>query len=142
MRVKHILSRKGSEVITTSPDITLEDAARLLKHHHIGALVVADDERRVQGIISERDIINAIAEHGPSATALPVREIMTREVCTCTPDDDIDRLMQVMTNHRVRHLPIVENGHLAGLVSIGDVVKQRMDEIAFEAEQMKLYIVS
>ncbi len=142
MQVKHILQRKGRDVITADPDMTLEEAANTLKARCIGALVVVDGKRRVQGIVSERDIVSALATHGAKATGLPVSRIMTRDVCVCAPADTTDRLMEIMTHRRVRHLPVVEDGRLAGLVSIGDVVKQRMEEIAFEAEQMKLYIAS
>ena len=140
MQVRHILQRKGHDVVTTSPETTLEEAARLLKRHRIGALVVTDENDRVLGIVSERDIVNALAEHGAVCGERPVAEVMTKDVAVCTPDDTTDTLMEVMTNQRVRHLPVIDNGRLAGIVSIGDVVKSRMEEIAFEAEQMKMYI--
>ena len=142
MHVKQILQQKGHEVLTTSPDTSLHQAARLLKKHRVGALVVTDEDGSVKGIISERDIVNAIADHGEQAIELPVSQVMTRQVFTCRPQDTTDRLMEIMTHQRVRHLPVVQDGRLAGLISIGDVVKHRMEEIAFEAEQMKLYIAS
>ena len=141
MKVRDILARKGHEVMTTSPQTTLREAARLLKAHCIGALVVADGGNPV-GIISERDIVNAVAETGPDAVNAPVKNFMSRDMITCGPNDTTDYLMGVMTEKRVRHLPVLENGELVGLVSIGDVVKQRMEEISFEAEQMKLFIAS
>jgi len=142
MQVRHILERKGREVVTTSPETTLEEAARLLKSHRIGALVVTDGDGRVLGIVSERDIVNALAEHGAVCGERPVSEVMTEDLAVCTPEDTTDTLMEVMTRQRVRHLPVIEDGRLAGIVSIGDVVKSRMEEIAFEAEQMKMYIAT
>ena len=142
MQVRQILERKGRGVITTSPETTLEEAARMLKDHRIGALVVTDGEDRVLGIVSERDIVNALAEHGAACGRRPASEIMTVELAVCSPDDTTDTLMEVMTRQRVRHLPVIEDGKLAGIVSIGDVVKSRMEEIAFEAEQMKMYIAT
>jgi CBS domain-containing protein len=142
MQVRQILERKGREVITTSPETTLEEAARLLKSHRIGALVVTDGDGGVLGIVSERDIVCALAEHGAVCGERPVSGVMTVDLAVCTPDDTTDTLMEVMTRQRVRHLPVIENGKLAGIVSIGDVVKSRMEEIAFEAEQMKMYIAT
>ncbi len=142
MQVKQILQRKGHEVMTASPGTPLPEAVRMLETHRIGALVITDDEGRVQGIFSERDLVSAVARHGEKAMQLSVGEVMTRDILTCCMDDTTDTLMQTMTEHRVRHLPVVEDGQLAGLVSIGDVVKQRMEEIAFEAEQMKMYIAT
>ncbi len=142
MQVRQILQRKGREVITATPDTSLRDAARLLKEHQIGALVITNGGDAFAGIVSEHDIVEAVADKGAAATAMPVARIMTREVMTCSEDDTTDKLMEIMTEKRVRHLPVVENGKLTGLVSIGDVVKQRMEEIAFEAEQMKAYIAT
>ena len=141
MKVRDILARKGHEVMTTSPQTTLREAARLLKTHRIGALVVAEKDKPV-GILSERDIVNAVADAGAEAIDAPVVEFMSRDMITCGLDDTTDQLMEVMTEKRVRHLPVLENGKLAGLVSIGDVVKQRIEEISFEAEQMKMFIAS
>ncbi len=142
MTVETILRRKGRNVATSHCDITLQDAARELKRRRIGALVLLDEAGRVSGIISERDIVNALAEHGPDAAGKPACLFMSREVITCNPEDSTAHLMRVMTERRVRHLPVLNDGHLVGIVSIGDVVKERMEEIAFEAEQMKQYIVS
>ena len=141
MKVRDILARKGHEVMTTSPQTTLREAARLLKTHRIGALVVVENNAPV-GIISERDIVNAVADAGVEAIDAPVATFMSRDMITCGLDDTTDHLMEVMTEKRVRHLPVLENGRLAGLVSIGDVVKQRIEEISFEAEQMKMFIAS
>ncbi len=141
MKVRDILARKGHDVMTTSPQTTLREAARLLKTHRIGALVVVEEDRPV-GILSERDIVNAVADAGAEAIDAPVADFMSRDMIACSMDDTTDRLMEVMTEKRVRHLPVLENGKLAGLVSIGDVVKQRIEEISFEAEQMKMFIAS
>ena len=141
MKVRDILARKGHDVMTTSPQTTLREAARLLKTHRIGALVVVEGDRPV-GILSERDIVNAVADAGAEAIDAPVADFMSRDMIACSMDDTTDRLMEVMTEKRVRHLPVLENGKLAGLVSIGDVVKQRIEEISFEAEQMKMFIAS
>ena len=141
MKVRDILARKGHEVMTTSPQTTLREAARLLKTHRIGALVVVENDAPV-GIISERDIVNAVADAGAEAIDAPVATFMSRDMITCGLDDTTDHLMEVMTEKRVRHLPVLEDGKLAGLVSIGDVVKQRIEEISFEAEQMKMFIAS
>ena len=141
MKVRDILARKGHEVMTIGPGATLKEAARTLRTHRIGALVVVEDDRPV-GIISERDIVDAIAEKGAEAIDMPLRAFMSRDMITCAPEDSTGRLMEVMTERRVRHLPVLEDGKLAGLVSIGDVVKQRIEEISFEAEQMKMFIAS
>ncbi len=141
MKVRDILARKGRVVKTISPRSALRDAAALLQTHRIGALVVVDAEKPV-GIISERDIVNAIANRGAEAIDKPVSAFMSRDMITCALDDSTDELMEIMTEKRVRHLPVLEDGRLAGLVSIGDVVKQRIEEISFEAEQMKMFIAS
>ena len=142
MQVKQILRNKGDAVITAPPDIVIRDAARELKRHRIGALVIVDDAGEVQGIVSERDIVNALADLGTECCSRPVEEIMTREVSVCSPEDTSERLMETMTEKRMRHLPVMQEGRLLGIVSIGDVVKSRLEEIAFEAEQMKMYIGS
>ncbi len=142
MNVQAILQRKGNEVATIPCTATLEEVARQLKTRGIGAMVILDEEGRVGGIISERDIVNALAAEGGAVATRSVCDFMTRDVETCRLSDTTDKLMEIMTERRVRHLPVVEDGELVGIVSIGDVVRQRMEEIAFEAEQMKLYISS
>ncbi len=142
MKVSQILKSKGSSVVTAPPHVSIRDAARELKRHGIGALVITDETGQVVGIVSERDIVNAVADLGEECKELPVERIMTREVLTCGLDDTTDKLMEIMTERRMRHLPVVHEGKLAGIISIGDVVKSRIDEIAFEAEQMKMYIGS
>ncbi len=142
MQVKQILKNKGSAVITAPPHVSIQDTARKLKKHRIGALVITDDDGGVLGIVSERDIVNAVADFGEECRSMPVERIMTRDVRTCRPDDTTDALMEIMTTRRMRHLPVIDEGRLAGIISIGDVVKSRIEEIAFEAEQMKMYIGS
>ncbi len=142
MNVKTILERKGAQVATAEADMTLAEAACELAGRGIGALVLLDDSGAPCGIISERDIVRAMAEAGSRAAELPVSEFLSADVCTCSLQDSTEALMQVMTERRIRHLPVIEAGRLCGIVSIGDVVRQRMEEMAFEAEQMKQYITS
>ena len=141
MDVRTILKRKGTEVATASSDSSVVDIARMLREKRIGTIVLMDGDR-LAGIISERDIVRAMADAADMAAVRPARDYMTRRMLTCAPDDSTDTLMAMMTEKRVRHLPVLEDGKLAGIVSIGDVVKQRIEEILFEAEQMKQYINS
>lgn len=140
MRIQSILRRKGSFVASIRPDATVFDASRALRSHGVGALVVSSDSRRVEGILSERDIARALAEHGATAVGLEVRDLMTRDVRTCEPGDTVDELAAVMTEYRIRHLPVVEDGELAGMISIGDVVKHRLDELEQETRTLHDYL--
>ena len=142
MTVSSILKDKGREVATISPDATLQDAAGVLAERRIGAVVVTDFAGRVAGILSERDIVRATAGSGCDALKEPVAAYMTREVVTCTAADTSERLMEMMTYGRMRHLPVVEDGKLAGIISIGDVVKRRIADAELEAESLKAYIAS
>ena len=142
MTVKAILSRKGGDVVTIAPTATLSAAVKLLAERRIGAILVTGPDNRVAGILSERDIVRAVALSGSKALDRPVREFMTASVRTCAPRDTEAELMALMTEHRVRHLPVVEGGKLGGMISIGDVVKNRIEEIEREAEEMKSYIAS
>lgn len=142
MTVRAILSMKGREVATVSPDITLQEAAKLLSEQRIGALVITSIGMKVAGIISERDIVRAVGGRGEAALNQPVREFMTKSVVTCTEDDTMNILMMRMTAGRFRHLPVVEGGQLAGIVSIGDVVKFRVAEMERESEALKQYIAT
>jgi CBS domain-containing protein len=142
MTVSHILTGKGREVITTSSAETVRSAARILAEKRIGAVVVVDARGKIEGIASERDFVRAIAHEGAAALDRPVGELMTREVRTCSPDDTEGELMALMTEHRIRHIPVLEDGNLAGIISIGDVVKFRIEAIEREAEEMKTYIAS
>jgi CBS domain-containing protein len=138
MTVAAILKAKGSHVETTSPETTLYTVAWQLKSKDIGAVVVVgDDGSRILGMISERDIVRQLIEHGAQLLALPVSRVMTTAVPTCAPEERVTALMARMTRHRVRHLPVVDRGRLAGIVSIGDVVKHRLDELELEANILR-----
>lgn len=140
MTVSSILAAKGGDVITIEPTATLAAAASILTGRRIGALVVLGPGKRVAGILSERDIVHAVAQRGRDALDEPLSQVMTREVATCGPDDEINSLMERMTDGKFRHMPVVKGGKLAGIVSIGDIVKQRVDEMERESEAMRDYI--
>ena len=137
MTVAAILKTKGTHVETIRPDSTLRMAAWNLKVKGIGALVVSWDDERVLGILSERDIVRALTDHGPDVVRVPVSEVMTKTVTTCSPGDSITAVMARMTRDRIRHLPVIQDGRLAGIVSIGDVVKYRLDELELEANILR-----
>jgi CBS domain-containing protein len=139
MLIAQILAGKGSDVVSTRPEATAAEVARLLKDKHIGAVVVLDDGR-LCGIISERDLARGLAEHGAALLEMPVAALMTRGVVTCAPEDDLRTLMQRMTDGRFRHLPVVKDGELHGIISIGDVVKHRLQELETEAHMLQDYI--
>ena len=141
MKIKDVLRGKGNQVVTISPEATVTELLALLAEHNIGAVVVSADGSSVDGIVSERDIVR-LWNGTPDAGEVRVSAIMTAEVRTATPDDLIDNLMRLMTEHRIRHVPVVVDGSLAGLVSIGDVVKSRIGELEFEREQLSNYISS
>ncbi|MBN8935668.1 MAG: CBS domain-containing protein [Rhizobiales bacterium] len=140
MTVKAILAAKGGEVVTIEPTTTLAEAVKLLAARGIGALVVTGADRRVTGIVSERDIVRALAAHGSAALDLPLTEVMTRKVMTCSASDTISSLMERMTQGKFRHLPVIEQGQLDGIVSIGDVVKHRLHEMEREQSALRDYI--
>jgi CBS domain-containing protein len=142
MQVKHILRDKGREIVSISVDATLSEAARLLARKHIGALVVRDREGSLVGILSERDIVRALAEASVNALAHSVSAHMTRAVETCSETDSVEDLMEVMTHRRLRHLPVMEDEQLRGIVSIGDVVKTRIAETVTEAQSLRQYIAA
>lgn len=139
MTVQEILRYKGTHVVTTTPNITLREAAKLLAERQVGAVPVLDGAL-VVGVFSEPDLVAAVAEHGAGALALPVSAVMSREVTACRPDSSLKDVMAVMTTQRVRHLPVLENGLLAGIVSIGDIVKHRLREVETEAGVLRDYI--
>jgi len=141
MFVSDILSQKGGLVHTVTPATSVGQVAQQLSLRRIGSVLVLDDEA-VAGILSERDLVRAFASHGAAAMELEARHIMTREVVTCDPDDSIDRIMELMTRGRFRHLPVVRHGDLLGVISIGDVVKARLEETKHETEALKAYIVA
>jgi CBS domain-containing protein len=140
MNVASILKQKGGEVVTAPATATTAEIAALLHRHRIGAVLVTGPDGAIEGIVSERDIVSAVARSGAPALDLPAGEIMTRDVHLCDPADGIYEIMNVMTEHRIRHLPVVVDGRLQGIISIGDVVKQRIAEVEFEADEMKRYI--
>jgi len=140
MQVRHILGDKGREVFTVPADTALGEAARQLTQRHIGALVIRERDGSL-GMLSERDIVRAVAER-PDALNQPVSAHMTRSIVTCRESDTIESLMEIMTNQRLRHLPVMEGGRLCGIVSIGDVVKTRIEETVREAESLREYIAA
>ena len=141
MKINDVLRGKGNQVVTISPDATVTELLALLAERNIGAVVVSTNGSSVDGIVSERDIVR-LWNGTPDAGDVRVSAIMTAQVQTATPDDLIDNLMRLMTEHRIRHVPVVVDGNLAGLVSIGDVVKSRIGELEFEREQLSNYISS
>lgn len=140
MKIENILAKKGTQVFTIQPDKSLKDAIALLVRHNIGALVVVDAAGKPVGIISERDIIRE-AGKTQHLFAQPVRRVMTKDVTTGTPYDDLKSVLQTMTNRRFRHLPVVEHGKLVGIVSIGDVVKAQLDEYEGEINTLQTQII-
>ncbi len=142
MRVKDILNRKGSAVATIDPEASVADAVATLHERRIGAVVVSADDASISGILSERDVVGALATMGPAVLTATVRQIMTAEVLTCEPEDELRSLAITMTDKRFRHMPVVVDGKLAGIVSIGDVVKHRVDELQTEHDQLMDYISS
>jgi CBS domain-containing protein len=140
VRVSMILTDKGSNVATVSAEATLAEAAAELRLRRVGALVVASDGQHIDGIVSERDIVYRMAERGEAALHEAVSSVMSTEVMTCDPADTTEDLMRVMTDERVRHLPVVVEGVLTGLVSIGDIVKARLSELETETQVLHEYI--
>jgi len=142
MLVSHILREKGRDVLAIPSEATLFEAARVLTKNRIGALVVQDSGGTLTGIITERDIVRAVADEGAAALALTVADSMTKDVATCEENDTIAEIMETMTRCRFRHMPVVENGRVAGIISIGDVVKIRIAETMREAQALKEYIAT
>jgi CBS domain-containing protein len=142
MTVEQILGTKGNAVVTIQPDRTIAEAARQLAEKRIGAIVVSQPNDPVLGIISERDIVRALARSGAAALEDQVERHMTAEVVTCTRAAAIDELMEIMTVQKFRHIPVVEDGRLIGIVSIGDIVKQRVAEIEAEQQALREYIAT
>jgi CBS domain-containing protein len=140
MTVKAILSAKGGDVITIDPTTNVAAAVKILAEKKIGALVVTGPDRRVIGIVSERDIVQELAAHGTASLDLPLTDVMTRKVMTCSASDTISSVMERMTDGKFRHLPVVEQGRLAGIISIGDVVKHRLHEMEREQSALRDYI--
>lgn len=142
MTVKRILQEKGGEIVTISPNATVSDAVVRLARHRIGAIVVVDDRMAVEGIISERDVVRLMGEHGTDALAMPLESVMTRAVVTCTADETVPQIMERMTRGRFRHVPVVEGDRLVAIISIGDVVKYRVEEMEREHAQLRDYIMT
>ena len=139
MRIADVLRNKGASVATITPETSVSGLLTELSVHNIGAMVVVSPDG-VIGIVSERDVVRALQQRGADLLRQPVSEIMTTFVATCTPTDTVDSLSALMTTKRVRHIPVMENGRLTGIVSIGDVVKTRMEELEATQEQLQAYI--
>lgn len=142
MNIGHILKVKGRSVSTARPDDNVQEVANRLAQRKIGAIVIVGDNGAVAGIISERDLIRAISQHGAKALALPVSDLMTREVVTCGEKMTLDETMEVMTRGRFRHLPVIEDKALVGIVSIGDIVKHHIAEVELEVNAMRGYLAT
>ena len=142
MLVKQIFKQKDNRIITVQPGDTVATATEILKRENIGAVMVGGPDGALSGILSERDIVRAMPEHGPDIFKLTVEQLMTRDVVTCSSDDRVNDLMKKMTAGRFRHLPVVDGGSLTGIISIGDVVKSRLEELEAEASQLRDYIAS
>jgi CBS domain-containing protein len=140
MQISTILHSKGSGVVTIDPTVSIVDAARVLQINKVGALVVSANGEQIDGILSERDIARAVGEHGSAALAMNVAALMTTPVTTCALGDTVDELMDVMTERRIRHLPVVDGARMVGIVSIGDVVKHRLGELTTETQTLHDYI--
>jgi CBS domain-containing protein len=142
MTVKLILERKGYDVFSTAPETTLGDAVTMLAKHKIGAIVVCDKNNAIKGILSERDVVRALATDGADALWKPISETMTMKVSVCSEKHTVNQVMEIMTRGRFRHLPVEKDGHLHGIVSIGDVVKLRIEEVERESEEIRSYIAT
>jgi CBS domain-containing protein len=142
MTVSIILAGKGRDVVTIEPNATLADAVKLLAEKRIGAVVILGADRRIVGILSERDIVRALAENGRNALDGPVSAAMTRKVSTCHERETISTIMERMTIGKFRHIPVADQGKLVGIVSIGDVVKHRLEQIEHEYQAMREYIAT
>ncbi len=142
MKLRDILRVKGHHVYTVRPDQTVQEAVRILMQHRVGALLVEDDQGSAVGIISERDVLRECVDRAAELWRIPVREAMTRDLIIGVPDDEIGYTMGIMTQNRIRHLPVMDSGRVVGMVSIGDVVKATLDETEYENRYLKEYIQS
>ena len=140
MLVSTLIKEKGARVITTEPATTVAEVADIIARERIGAVVVTEKDSEVVGIISERDIVNGLSKFGINLLKLPVSDVMTRDVFTCATTENLNQLRREMTNRRARQIPVVEKDKLIGIISIGDIVKNRLDELEDEAQQMRDYI--
>jgi CBS domain-containing protein len=141
MQLRDILSNKGRTVLSIAPQATLADVVHKLVHHNCGSLVVCENDELI-GIITERDILRASAQRDRPLESIQVETRMTRELVTATPDDEVEQIMGLMTKRRIRHMPVLEDGKLAGMISIGDLVKAHHDRLCLENEYLKNYISS
>jgi CBS domain-containing protein len=137
MKVAEILKQKGQEVVSVQPNELISTLSHRLRLARIGAMVVLGEDGMLAGIVSERDIVHGVAEHGAHCLELTVAALMTKRVITCTPEDSVTRIAQMMTENRIRHLPVVQGGKLVGVVSVGDVVKNRLEEMSLEASVLR-----
>jgi len=140
MKIKDVLKAKASgDIITIAPDATVRDLLRLLAQHNVGALIVSSDGSSLEGIVSERDVVRRLNDD-EGVLGAPVSQIMTADVATCEITDEVDSLMALMTDRRIRHVPVMSGGRLTGVISIGDIVKKRIDELEFERDQLDSYV--
>lgn len=142
MRVADILQSKGDKVVTVRPSETIDALAHRLRLEAIGAMVVSLDGKKISGIVSEKDVTHGLADHGSHLPGMLVSDLMTKNVVTCSPDDTVADIARTMTRRRVRHLPVEHKGELVGLVSVGDVVKQRLDEMELEANVLRDFAIA
>ena len=142
MFVSNILKHKSDRIVSVTPGDSIAGVAAVLTKKRIGAVLVRDDHGALVGMLSERDIVTGIAQQGSDCLDLRARDLMTPEVITCQPNDNVTQVMSIMTDHRIRHLPVVDEGKLVGIISIGDVVKQRLAEVESEADQLREYITT
>ncbi|MEV6645843.1 CBS domain-containing protein [Amycolatopsis sp. NPDC051371] len=140
MRIADLLRKKGSAVATVTPETTVTALLAGLAENNVGAMVVVSPDGSIAGIVSERDVVRRLNEHGPGLLDGPVSEIMTKLVASCGPEDSVDQLSVLMTQRRIRHVPVLVDGRLAGIISIGDVVKNRMEQLEKSQEQLEAYI--
>ncbi|WP_434623517.1 CBS domain-containing protein [Azospirillum sp. B2RO_4] len=140
MHVAAVLKRKGNRIVSAAPGDSVAAVTRLLTEHRIGAVLVTDDDGQPVGILSERDVVRAVARDGAGALDRPAADLMTRELITGTPTDTVADMMAVMTQRRIRHVPIIEAGRVVGVISIGDVVKARIDDAELEVESLRGYV--
>jgi len=141
MQVSQILKTKGNAVTSVPPEMTLAEVIDTLARGRIGAVLVMKGGSEVAGILSERDVVRGLAEHGARLLDMRASELMTKSVVTCAPDNTVEEIMQEMTNSRTRHIPVLEGGRLRGIISIGDVVKNRLEELSAESDMLRNYIV-
>lgn len=142
MRISEILRRKGTDVVTIAPDASVRELLRILAAHNVGAVIVSPDNITMAGIVSERDVVRRLHTTGADLLDAPVSSIMTAAVHTCSPEDRVDTLNATMTEHRIRHIPVLSDGRMIGIISIGDVVKSQISELQHEREALVRYLHS